>query len=171
MAGNLIKVNSNTITGTPGSVTLTGIDDNSIYLLTINNLLQSVGTQVVFRFTESGSDYTGSNYGKSGGKINSAGTFGAVGDAATVAWMYLDNTTSSTVGYNAQYYICNANNSSMETSIIGRHYDGGGAYQSMTGNGVLDRTSAVDGISVLAFSGTPGGGTFTSGEINLYKIK
>lgn len=171
MAGSLIKVSSNTITGSPGSVTLTGIDDNSIYLLTVNNLLQSVGTQVVYRFTESGTDYTGSNYGKSGRKVNSAGTVSDAGDAATIAWMYLDNTQSSTVGYNAQYYICNANNSSMETSIIGRHINGGGSYEKMTGNGVLKRNSAVDGISVLAFSGTPGGGTFTSGEINLYKIK
>lgn len=171
MAGSLIKVSSNTITGSPGSVTLTGIDDNSIYLLTVNNLLQSVGTSIVYRFTESGTDYTGSNYGKSGRRINSAGTASNVGDAASIAWMYLDNVTSSTVSYNAQYYICNANNSSMETSIIGRHINGGGSYEKMTGNGVLDRNSAVDGISVLAYSGTPGGGTFTSGEINLYKIK
>ena len=63
MAGQLVQVATNTISSAVSSVTLTGIDDDSVYMLSINHVVASVdGKQLTFRVTASGTAKTTTDY-------------------------------------------------------------------------------------------------------------
>ena len=59
----LVQVATNTVTSAVSSVILTGIDDDSVYMLSINDVVASAdGKQLTIRVTASGTAKTTSDY-------------------------------------------------------------------------------------------------------------
>ncbi|QDP67429.1 MAG: hypothetical protein Unbinned6224contig1003_53, partial [Prokaryotic dsDNA virus sp.] len=71
MAGSLIKISEDTVTSSTSNVTLSGIDDTyNVHLLVINDFNPvTTNADVHFRFTESGSATSVSEYDESGKSI------------------------------------------------------------------------------------------------------
>ena len=168
MAGSLIKIDEEIVTSAVGSVTLTGIDSTyDVYMLTMNNVIQTTGSVYVMRVQVGGADQTGSHYDKAGKFLKANTTFQNVSDT-NIAWYYPDNNTV-TNPYGAVHYIFNANNSGEYTFFTTEAINSNDA-QGYQGGGVYKQGSQVDGVSLLAFSGTPGGGVFSSGTFTLYGL-
>jgi len=168
MAGSLIKIDEEIVTSAVGTVTLTGIDSTyDVYMLTMNNVIQTTGEVYVMRVQVGGADQIGSHYNKAGKLLKANTTFQNVSDT-NIAWYYPDNNTV-TNPYGAVHYIFNANNSGEYTFFTTEAINSNNA-QGYQGGGVYKQASQVDGVSLLAFSGTPGGGVFSSGTFTLFGL-
>jgi len=166
----LAQVATSTVTSAVSSVQLTGISDNSVYLLTYNNLIQeNNNVDVNIRFiNSSGSDITSSEYDRaqkylraSTTFINRTGTNQAQGQIVEAGG---NNTNEQS---NGLVYIYNAYSSSEFT-----FYTNEGAYTNIDtylvggqGGGVLTSEETVTGVTLLMGSGNIESGTFT-----LYKV-
>jgi hypothetical protein len=94
MAGQLQQVATNTVTSAVSSVTLTGIDDESVYMLSINHVVAAAdGKQLTIRVTASGTAKDTSDYTQAFVSMYTAGSFINQGNTGRTAW--LDNTFSS----------------------------------------------------------------------------
>ena len=62
MAGKLVQVEKNIVTSAVGSVTLTGIDSDDVYMVAISNVFASADDDFKIRITKSGTPQTDSNY-------------------------------------------------------------------------------------------------------------
>ena len=169
MAGSLIKIDEEIVTSAVGTVTLTGIDSTyDVYMVTMNNVIQTTGSVYVMRVQVGGTDQTGSHYVKVGKKLSASSAFSNVADN-NIAWYYPDNNTV-TNPYGAVHYIFNANNSGEYTFFTTEAINSNDA-QGYQGGGVYKQASQVDGVSLLAYSSTPGDGVFSSGTFTLYGLK
>jgi hypothetical protein len=167
MAGQLIQVETSTVSSPIGTVTLTGINSDDVYMLTMNNVIQTTGSVYVIRVQVGGADQTGSHYDKVGKRLSAGGAFGNVADT-NIAWYYPDNNTQ-TNPYGAIHYIFNANNSGEYTFFTTEAVNSNNS-QGYQGGGVYKQASQVDGISILAYGTAPGDGVFSSGTFTLYKV-
>jgi len=171
MAGQLIQVATETVTSAVASVTLTGIDSDDVYMVAINNIKMASDKVVYFRFTESGTPNTTTNYDRAHKLLYSVKAFGNV-SATNQNLAYFDaSRLESGGGHNGIIYIYNANNSSEYTfythEISAELESGqGGGVTGAQGGGVFTVTSAVDGIEFTLESAT----NFTSGTFTLYKV-
>ncbi len=82
MAGSLEKISESTITSSTGSVTLTGINSTyDVNVLVINDFNPvTTNADVHFRFTESGSATTSSEYDESGKSLRADASFNNLAD-------------------------------------------------------------------------------------------
>ncbi len=166
----LVQVATNTVTSATASMTLTGIDDDSAYMFTYTNMRSSVdsATGLYFRFTESGSPNTSSNYDYADKDLRASEAFGidyAVNQSVvSLAWATGNDTGEEDGGI---LYIYNANNSSEYTFATFESY-----YMVSTpklrgrqGGLVLTDSTDVDGVHLYWSHGDITSGTFT-----MYKV-
>ena len=71
----LLQVATSTVTSSTANVSLTGVDDDSVYLLTVSNLSTQSDAQLRLQFTVSGSADTSSNYDETHHYLISNGSF------------------------------------------------------------------------------------------------
>ena len=166
----LLQVATSTVTSAVANVTLTGIDSNDVYMVTFTNVLGSYEpTNLSFRFTESGTANSTSNYDYSFKELFAGSSFNnRYGENISRA---IPNQGSGSTALEHQQgiiYIFNANNSSenthstFETTFRNAY---GGALQGAQGGTAFTVDSAVDGIYFYHDTGNITSGTFT-----LYKV-
>ena len=168
--GKLVQVATNTVTSAVASVTLTGIDSDDVYMVAMNNMTPSDDFRLgAFRFTESGTPNSTSNYDRAAKTLTANTTFGNV-SFTNEAQGYITDTRNGTAGNESTQllmYIYNANNSGEYTfcTIESSARDASGNLNGRQGGNVLTVTSAVDGVQFFYISSNIASGTFT-----LYKV-
>ena len=170
MAGQLIQVDTETVTSAVASVTLTGIDSDDVYQLVLNNVAPaSDNVYLRIRFTESGTANSTSNYDYAQKFIRANSTFlnlsGTNGDGVNITNHTNGTGTSETT--NGTFFIYNANNSSEYTFMTteSSNVDSSNNAYGSPGGFVFTVTSAVDGVFLFYTTGNIASGTFT-----LYKV-
>ncbi len=162
----LVQVATNTVTSAVGSVTLTGINSDDVYMVTYINTQGSVNDKYLYlRVQEGGSDNTGNNYNYAGKKLKTYSSFqnGYAYNQAQARLIDEKLGDQDQETANGMLYIYSANNSSeftfWTTENVNR--DGGGNLMSLTGGGAFRVASAVDGVTFYFESGNVVSGTFT----------
>lgn len=168
--GQLIQVATTTITSNTSSVTLTGINDDSVYVLFLNNVAPSSDNNyLAIRFTESGTPNSSSNYDRANLFMYPTGTsFGLAGtneNAVNITCHTNGTGTSETT--NGIFHIYNAQNSSEFTYLSAEStcVDHNNRPYGSPGGLTLTTTSAVDGVQLFY-----GSNSIASGTFSLYKI-
>ena len=167
MSGALIKIDEEIVTSAVASVTLTGIDSTyDVYMVKFNNMTPSTDYLLgAFRFTESGTPNTTSNYDRAAKILKANTTFGNV-SGTNEAQGYITDDRNGTAGNESTQlimYIFNANNSSEYTfcTIESTSRNSSGELLGRQGGNVLTVTSAVDGVQFFYISSNIASGTFT----------
>ena len=167
----LQQVATNTVSSTVSSVTLTGINDDSIYMVSINNATFASDKVLYFRFTESGSANSTNNYDRAGKGIRAGSSF--YNNSATNANVgYIDaSRLENSTGANAILFLYNANDSSDFTyvnnqSVGERESNQGLTVTGLIGGQVFTVNSQVDGIAFMLESSE----NFTGGTFTLWKL-
>ncbi len=164
----LVQVATNTVTSAVSSVTLTGIDDESVYMLAFTDVQGSVDSaQARFRVTTSGSPDTSSNYDRAHLIPRTSTSFANVTTTNGTYWIYNEIGTATGEELNGIMYLYNFNNSSEYCfyTLESAERISSGELQGVAGGGVHTVTQACDGIQMFANSGDFNTGTFT-----LYKV-
>tara|TARA_R100000655_G_scaffold83918_1_gene123527 strand:+ start:57 stop:563 length:507 start_codon:yes stop_codon:yes gene_type:complete len=167
MAGSLIQIATSTVTSAVSSVTLTGIDSDNVYMVTINNWA-SVDDTVVqrLRITKSGTAETADYDSAYKGLYSDAGFGnGALNNNTDFEFQFTGNATGETCS--AILYLYNFNSSSLYSFA---QYESVGVNQSTNSRGVAGGmthkvASSSDGLNFRFHSGNIASGTFT-----LYKV-
>lgn len=160
----LVQVATNTVTSAVASVTLTGIDDDSVYLFTwVGVTCASDVNQNKIRITKSGTAQSDSEYDFAGKQLFASTSF--VNNAQTNQTSFLDLYQGNNTGEmaNGLMYLYNFNNSS-EFSFVSREQVSLSfvpQLQGVMGGGVHTVASASDGVNYFMASGNLTGGTFT----------
>ena len=164
----LLQVATATVTSPVASVTLTGIDDDSVYMVAHNNWSPVDDTVVCrFRVTKSGTAQSDANYDMAAKEINSDASFGnsALANFSDFQYSFMGNGTGESS--NAILFLYNFNSSSEYSYVT---FDEVRVTQvpssrGMAGGGVHTVASASDGIQFRYHTGNVASGTFT-----LYKV-
>ena len=168
MAGQLVQVATSTISSAVSSVTLTGIDDDSVYLFTwVGVTCASDVNQNQIRITKSGTAQSDSEYDFASKQLFASTSFVDNGQVNQTSFidLYIGNNTGEMA--NGLMYLYNFNNSS-EFSFVTREQvslSHVAQTQGVMGGGVHTVASASDGVNYFMASGNLTGGTFT-----LYKV-
>ena len=172
MAGQLIQVDTETVTSAVASVTLTGIDSDDVYMVAYNNVTPSTDARSIsVRVTESGTPNTTANYDYAYKVLNSTSTFSNGAFTNSTSWQYIiaDGVgTGTSESANGIIYCFNFNNASEYSFItvemsevnyepIARGNQGGGVFTS---------SSACNGLYFADLAG----GNIASGTFTLYKV-
>ena len=164
MAGQLVQVATNTISSAVSSVTLTGIDDDSVYLFTwVGVTCASDVNQNQIRITKSGTAQSDSEYDFASKQLFASTSFVDNGQVNQTSFidLYIGNNTGEMA--NGLMYLYNFNNSS-EFSFVTREQvslSHVAQTQGVMGGGVHTVASASDGVNYFMASGNLTGGTFT----------
>ena len=165
----LVQVATTTVTSAVASVTLTGIDSDDVYMVTVMGAEMSSQVDIPFRFTVGGTADSSSNYDYVSKRLKASSSFANI-SATNQAQIDM----SVAVGTNEQgyfnIYIFNANNSSEYTFCTLESVntsDGSTLVQGDAGGGVLTVAQATDGIQFFDNAGTA---NITSGTFTLYKV-
>lgn len=167
--GKLVQVATETVTSAVASVTLTGIDSDDVYMVTVNNA-QPVDDNKLFiaRVTVSGTPQTTANYDYAYKDLDSTTTFGNKSGANSTYWLNhraIGNSTGEMA--NGIYYLFNFNNASEYSFITVEATDT--AFTNFNigsqGGGVYTVAEAHNGLTMLFSTGNIASGTFT-----LYKV-
>ena len=164
MAGQLVQVATNTVTSAVSSVTLTGIDDDSVYLFTwVGVTCASDVNQNQIRVTKSGTAQSDSEYDFASKQLFASTSFVDNGQVNQTSFidLYIGNNTGEMA--NGLMYLYNFNNSS-EFSFVTREQvslSHVAQTQGVMGGGVHTVASASDGVNYFMASGNLTGGTFT----------
>ena len=168
MAGSLIKINTATVSGTPTTLKVTGIDSTyDVYIVQVKNLIPSSDDTIGWRVTKGGSIQSDSEYDNARKDMPTAASF-QENEAKNADGVTNADIESTGNGFFATFYLFNFNNSS-EYSFITVEESTFNTAQQLTGRqggGVHTVASASDGIQFLMESGNIDNGTFT-----LYGLK
>ena len=164
----LVQVTTTNVTSNVASVSLTGIDDDSNYIVLANNIFFDSNDDMRIRFTVSGSADTSSNYDYAYKSIQ-AGTSFANNNTTNASNIDFNQGTGTSASnpINFKMHLYNFNNSSefssftMEDTVL----NSANALSGRQGGGVHTVAEANDGISYHMASGDIDSGTFT-----LYKV-
>ena len=160
----LLQVATNTVTSAVSSVTLTGIDDDSVYLFTwVGVTCASDVNQNQIRITKSGTAQSDSEYDFASKQLFASTSFVDNGQVNQTSFidLYIGNNTGEMA--NGLMYLYNFNNSS-EFSFVTREQvslSHVAQTQGVMGGGVHTVASASDGVNYFMASGNLTGGTFT----------
>ena len=160
----LLQVATNTVTSAVSSVTLTGIDDDSVYLFTwVGVTCASDVNQNQIRVTKSGTAQSDSEYDFASKQLFASTSFVDNGQVNQTSFidLYIGNNTGEMA--NGLMYLYNFNNSS-EFSFVTREQvslSHVAQTQGVMGGGVHTVASASDGVNYFMASGNLTGGTFT----------
>ena len=168
MAGQLVQVATNTVTSAVSSVTLTGIDDDSVYLFTwVGVTCASDVNQNQIRITKSGTAQSDSEYDFASKQLFASTSFVNNGQVNQTSFkeLYIGNNTGEMA--NGLVYLYNFNNSSRFSFVTREQVSIShvAQLQGVMGAGVHTVESASDGVNYFMASGNLTGGTFT-----LYKV-
>lgn len=168
MAGKLVQVSTTTITTPTASFNLGGIDDNSVYMLAINNAnVQSQNADIFMRVGTSSSADTTGNYDYAAKTLY---TGGFLNNSATNQgyWSNVFINMQSTLGNgNAIMYLYNfydSNEYSFVTFDNVHFYTGGTHIYGVQGGGIHTVASSQTDV-YLGY-----GGNITSGTFSLFKV-
>ena len=168
MAGQLVQVDTETVTSAVSSVTLTGINTDDVYMVTMSNMQPSADSQIYARVTTSGTADTDSEYDYGAKYLKSDGSFANDGSTNNDRWVPTSTQESDYGGYSMIMYLHNFNNSSDYSFVTYEeaHIQGGTTYlRGLQGGGTHTVNEANDGINFSMGSGNIESGTFT-----LYKV-
>tara|TARA_Y100000401_G_scaffold115176_1_gene118418 strand:+ start:1026 stop:1538 length:513 start_codon:yes stop_codon:yes gene_type:complete len=167
----LIQVNKSVLSSASSAITITGINTDDTYMLTLKDIQPT--TNVVYpslRVTESGTANSTTNYDLAYKVMKSAVGFANYSNSNQDKFLIQSEQlgTVTQEKLNGIFYIYNANNSSeytfmtFETTALDSNSNNLG----IAGGGVFTSTSAVDGVSVIMSSGNVEAGA----ELVLYKV-
>ena len=168
--GKLVQVSNETVTSAVSTVTLTGINDNSNYIVTVRNVVPTTNERIFYiRFTNGGTAITTSNYNRALKTLLASGTFPDASDqnASEIRIEDLGNASGEIANgilhlYNfndaSEYSFANAR-WSISDQVNGRLLGGQGGY-------ILESEQSCDGLEFHLESSD----TFASGQFVLYKV-
>jgi hypothetical protein len=164
----LVQVDTETVSAPVSSVTLTGIDSDDVYMVTVNNVTGATdGAFTKTRFTVSGTADSSSNYDYSAKEFNATTSFPNVSatNQNNFSFAGTGNSTSETTQIN--FYLFNFNNGSEYSFVTYEEttVDNNATLKGRQGGAVLTVAQACDGIQFFMSSGNIASGTFT-----LYKV-
>jgi hypothetical protein len=171
MAGSLILIDSETVSSTTASVSLTGIDSTyNVFMVTYSNVTIDTDTkQLQFRYRNSSGDVTSANYDKARKILYANASF--TNSSGTDATQF--NTVSIGTGTQEQanglLYLFNFNNSSEYSfhTEEGSSYDYQPTLAGIQGGGCLTVAEAHTGITFFVQDSN----NLESGEFKLYGLR
>ena len=166
----LVQVATTNVTSNVSSVTLTGINDDSNYMVFCNNIYFDSNDDMRIRFTVSGSADTSSNYDYGHKNIQAGTSFSntASSDASNIDTQQSTG-TSNDYAINLKMRLFNFNNSSEYSFVTysNTHRNTSqGRHAMFTGGAVLTEAQTTDGIHFYLDSGN----NFANGTFTLYKV-
>ena len=169
--GQLELIETQTVSGTPTSVSFTNIQENiyNVHFLTFSNLDAPAQSQNFgFRFsTNGGSGYETGNYQYAYPYVNTAGgTF----DTKSTSGSQIEyaQTGSDTRNMNGYAYFYNLGDSTKYSFVTFQEFQGGAGADLVTfGSGVYTVANVVNALQIR----TTGGSGYTSGSVSLYGIR
>ena len=171
MAGNLLQVDTETVTSSTASVILTGIDSDDVYMVAYNNVTLSLsGAGQYVRVTTGGNPDDDSEYDYAAKFLRADAAFGNSNTTNSTVWDLLVQQVSTGKSANGILYLYNFNNSSEYSFITVDHqfyWNGSNNLSGHSGGGVHTVAEANDGIAFVSDSGR----TYESGEFKLYGLK
>jgi len=173
MAGSLIKIDEEIVSGAVSSVTLTGIDSTyDVYMVRFNNVFASADDDMQIRVTTSGTADSDSEYDLASKDLKTSGAFGNSSATNQTNWDFSAGIgTSGTNSHNGVMYLFNFNNASEYSFVtmenVTTRQDTSDELFGFQGGGVHTVAETNDGINFFLASGNNiAGGTFT-----LYGLK
>jgi hypothetical protein len=168
MAGKLVQVNTTTVTSDVSSVTLTTINTDDVYMVSISNCAGTSDANFNMRVTTSGTADSDSEYDKASYVFKANTSFGTTSDENEAQWR-INSTVGSGSGEQTNHiiYLYNFNDSS-EYSLYSNDstkLNGSTILEGYQGSGLHTVTESNDGVNFFFTSGNIKSGTFT-----LYKV-
>lgn len=164
----LLQIATSTITSSTSVVTLTGISDDSVYVVTVLGAKCTTDAQGIrARVTTSGTPQSDSEYDLSAKELKANTNYSNSSSTNQDNWFLQTIGTPSSEQYNGLHYLYNFNKSdefsffTMEDTVL----NSANALSGRQGGGVHTVAEANDGISYHMVSGNIDEGVFT-----LYKI-
>ena len=166
----LVQVTTTNVTSNVASVSLTGIDDDSNYIVLANNIFFDSNDDMRIRFTVSGSADTSSNYDYAYKSIQ-AGTSFANNNTTNASNIDFNQGTGTSASnpINFKMHLYNFNNSSEFSffNMSNAHRNTSqGRHAMFTGGGVLTEAQTTDGVHFYLNSGN----NLANGRFTLYKV-
>ena len=167
---SLVQVDKATITSATANADLTGITDNSAYMLTISNFVSdsSSGAHALMRVLSGGSPDTTSNYDAAEHNIRSDTAYNA-GSRTNNSFWYISHQLSTTTQsqHNAIIYLYNFYDSNEYSYIVNQPVDWRSTNHifSRTGSAYHTVNQSNNGVRIQKDSGN-----ILKAEITLYKI-
>ena len=173
MPGSLVLVQETTVSGTPSTVQLLGIDSTyDVYVVKYNNVRPTTDDKDLFcRVTVGGTADSSSEYDYAYKQLRADTTFGNTAYQNQSSWR-LEFAIGNVAGEemaNATMYLFNFNNASEYSFMIleGTNRLQGQNLLGETGGGVQTETQSCDGLEFFWESSS----TFASGTFKLYGLK
>ena len=172
MAGQLVQVATSTVTSAVASVTLTGIDSDDVYIITVMGYIPETDDKDLFgritKASDSSADST-ANYDRAEKLLRTDTTYSDSSATNETQWR-LANGTGNATGETAHciLYLYNFNNSS-EYSFITFEQTGlnkTSVHMGKQGGAVMTVAQSCNGINFFV----EGGGNIDSGTFTLYKV-
>ena len=166
----LAQVATTNVTSNVSSVSLTGINDDSTYIVLGNNIFFDSNDDMRIRFTVSGSADTSSNYDYAYKSIQAGTSFSNNGttDVSNIDFNQATGTSASNpINFKMELY--NFNNSSEFSffNMSNAHRNTSqGRHAMFTGGGVLTEAQTTDGVHFYLNSGN----NFANGRFTLFKV-
>ena len=163
----LVQVATNTVSSPVSSVTLTGIDSDDVYMVTIVGASPSSGVdEIRTRFTSSGTPISGNDYDYADKFLRASATFINDYNTNQTSSRGTGNIDNAFEGGNGIFYLYNFNNASeysfMTIESVTYGLSEGRGYQ---GGAVYTVAEACDGVHFFPSTANIDSGTFT-----LYKV-
>ncbi len=162
---SLVQVATNTVTSAVSSVTLTGIDSDDVYMVTVNNYVPvSDGVSPVTRVTASGTAQSTSNYDRAFKILKADTSFQNVSGTNRSAFDILTGAGTGAGEQNNAIIYCYNFNSSSEYSFITVEnvaINASASTRGSMGGNVYTVAEAHNGLSFSFDSGNIASGTFT----------
>ena len=172
MAGSLIKIDEEIVSGTPSTVQLLGIDSTyDVYMVNYVGVTPTTDDKnISMRFTVSGTADSSSNYDFAGKNIRTDSTFGnsSYTNASSITISFgIGSATGENA--NATFYLFNFNNASEYSFITSEPVFAvfNDSFQGHTGGAVLTVAQACNGVEFFLESSD----TFEAGTFTLYGLK
>ncbi len=164
----LVQVATNTVTSAVSSVTLTGISDDSIYMIAVSGATVSDPVQEIrARFTVGGTAQTTANYDWANKFLRASASFINDYDTNQTNTRALNNTgDTGGEGSNGIFYLYNFNNSSKYSFMSMENVtENGNESRGYQGGTVYTVQEAHNGVHFM----NNGSGNITSGTFTLYR--
>lgn len=169
MAGQLVQVATETVTSAVASVTLTGIDSDDVYMVTVNNYVPVTdAVNPITRVTVSGTAQSTANYDRAFQVLRADDTFQNVSGTNRTAFDVLTGAGTGAGEQNNAIIYCYNFNSSSEYSFISVEnvaINASASTRGSMGGNVYTVAEAHNGLSFSFDSGNIASGTFT-----LYRV-
>ena len=167
----LVQVATETVTSAVASVTLTGIDSDDVYMVTINNVKPVDDNRTLrVRFTSSGTPITSSDYDEATKMLRTDTTFTNEGATnSDILSVFVATGTGTGEQANAIMHCYNFNNASEYSFVTVENvmFDSSARNRGKQGGAVLTLAQACDGLNffMTSSSNIDTGSTFT-----LYRV-